>query len=50
MSSAAVTVDGSVVGCTGPGLAGLVGGAEDDSEADADVLADLAPRPHGKDH
>jgi D-tyrosyl-tRNA(Tyr) deacylase len=40
VSRASVTVDGAVVGQIGPGLMVLLGVATDDTEADADYLAE----------
>ena len=40
VSGAAVTVDGEVVGAVGPGLIVFVGVGHEDTEADADLLAD----------
>jgi D-tyrosyl-tRNA(Tyr) deacylase len=40
VSRAAVTVDGELVGAVGPGITVFVGVGHDDTEADADLLAD----------
>lgn len=39
VSEASVTIDGEICGSIGPGFLVLLGVAEDDTEADADILA-----------